>query len=470
MVSYKAPGVYIEEVDSGSRPISGASTSVAAFVGFSAHGPGELEPTEPTDSKLSDKEKKAHTSRKEARNLAKAASSHYKDAKADPQGLKPKKINNWGEFDRLYGGFEESGLMMPHAVYGWFANGGTAAYIVRVPHKEAGESAESTPASSPKSGSGSTAAKKVPSGAAVDGIGPSAFINAVKSLDVAEDVTIVVAPDLVTAFGDDDGNVDSAGLKSFQDVQMGMIEHCENEQNRLAILDAPPGQSRDKIKDWPAKIGNTAFATLYYPWIKISNPLYTPNGDHPQSLTVPPSGHVAGIWARNDAERGAWKSPANEPVRGASDLESIVTRADQAVLNPVGVNCIRAMGPDGIRVWGARTLAGDTDNWKYIAVRRLFNYVESSILQSTNWVVFEPNDAPLWGRVDRTITAFLTTLWRQGGLAGTTPEQAFYVKCDAEVNPQESIDQGVLVCEIGMAPLKPAEFVVFRISQWHPGA
>ena len=184
---------------------------------------------------------------------------------------------------------------------------------------------------------------------------------------------------------------------------------------------------------------------------------------------MPPSGHLAGIWGRNDATRGVHKAPANEIVRGAIDLEIQLTRNEHDLLNPVGINCIRAFPGQGIRVWGARTLSSDPA-WRYLNVRRLFNFLEESILNGTNWVVFEPNDQALWAKIRRTIAAFLIMQWRNGALFGSTPDEAFYVKCDAETNPAEGIDAGQVVCEIGVAPVKPAEFVVFRLAQFSGGA
>jgi phage tail sheath protein FI len=186
-------------------------------------------------------------------------------------------------------------------------------------------------------------------------------------------------------------------------------------------------------------------------------------------VTVPPSGHIAGVWARNDDTRGVHKAPANEVVRGVIELACGLTRGEHDQLNPIGVNCIRAFRGQGIRVWGARTLSSDPE-WRYLNVRRLFNFVEKSILNGTNWVVFEPNDQFLWGSVSRTITMFLRRVWRSGALFGATPEQAFYVKCDAENNPEENRDVGILTVDIGIAPTKPAEFVVFRLSQFSEGA
>jgi phage tail sheath protein FI len=186
-------------------------------------------------------------------------------------------------------------------------------------------------------------------------------------------------------------------------------------------------------------------------------------------MFIPPSGHMAGIWARSDGERGVHKAPANEVIRGALGLELSLTHNEQGVLNPVGLNCIRIFPGRGIRVWGARTLSSDPA-WRYLNVRRLFNYVEKSLYNGTQWVVFEPNDMALWERVKRDISAFLKLVWMQGALFGASPAEAFYVKCDAENNPLASRDVGQLNVEIGIAPVKPAEFVIIKISQWSPEA
>jgi len=209
---------------------------------------------------------------------------------------------------------------------------------------------------------------------------------------------------------------------------------------------------------------DSSYAALYYPWIKIDDPVLN------RPISVPPSGHIAGIWARSDNTRGVHKAPGNEVVLGAVGLAYGITKGEQDTLNPDGINCIRAFPGRGIRVWGARTLSSNP-SWRYLNVRRLFNFVEKSIERGTQWVVFEPNDMNLWARVTRDITAFLSTVWASGALFGSTPSMAFYVKCDEELNPPESRDLGRLIVEIGMCPVKPAEFVIFRISQWAgPGA
>ena len=184
---------------------------------------------------------------------------------------------------------------------------------------------------------------------------------------------------------------------------------------------------------------------------------------------MPPSGHIAGIWARTDATRGVHKAPANEMVRGALNLTYQLTRAELGVLNPQGVNCIRLFPSAGILVWGARTLAESSSEYRYLNVRRLVNMIEESIDEAMRWVVFEPNDQSLWKRIRRDVGAFLTMLWRDGALKGATPEEAFFVKCDEETNPPEVINEGRVVTLIGIAPVKPAEFVIFRISQWEGG-
>ena len=243
------------------------------------------------------------------------------------------------------------------------------------------------------------------------------------------------------------------------------MDHCENMGDRVAIIDPPPGLNAQQVKDWRVeKTGyDSKYAALYWPWVKTLNPATGLN------TFVPPSGAIAGIWGRNDDTRGVHKAPANEVVRGALDVEINITRGEHDQLNPEGINVIRAFAGRGIRVWGARTLSSDPA-WRYLNVRRLFNYLESSILNGTQWVVFEPNDLDLWQRINRTIGSFLLGIWRDGALFGATPGDAFYVKCDAETNPPDSVDAGQVIVEIGVAPVKPAEFVVFRLAQFSGGS
>jgi uncharacterized protein len=185
-------------------------------------------------------------------------------------------------------------------------------------------------------------------------------------------------------------------------------------------------------------------------------------------MMIPPSGHVAGIWARTDTTRGVHRAPANEVVLGANGLAFQVTAAEQGGLNQNGINCIRAFPGRGIRVWGARTMSSDPE-WRYVNVRRLFNYVSESIMRGTQWAVFEPNDQRLWMQLKISTTNFLTRVWRDGALFGSTPQQAFYVKCDAETNPPDVVEAGQVVVEVGISPVKPAAFVIFRISQFTGG-
>jgi uncharacterized protein len=283
---------------------------------------------------------------------------------------------------------------------------------------------------------------------------------------VADDVTMVCAPDLYSAFplGPDASDQEKKdALDKIKAVQLAMIAHSERMGDRMAILDAPPNLKPQEVKKWRERDSNfdSKYAALYYPWLTVDGP----DG---QPIEVPPCGHIAGIYARNDNERGVHKAPANEVVRGALSAQVQITKGEQDVLNPSGINCIRSFVGRGLRVWGARTLSSDPA-WRYINVRRLFNYVEESIDRGTQWIVFEPNDEDLWARVRRDVSAFLTGCWRDGMLFGASPDESFFVKCDAENNPSDVRDRGQLVIDVGLAPVKPAEFVVFRFSQYAGG-
>ena len=518
MPTYAAPGVYVEEVPSSQKVLTAAATAIAAFVGFTGRAPD--------------------------------------DDPSDPDGVKPRLVTSWTQFENLYGGFAQ-GCMLPIAVRGYFDNGGTIAYIVRIPNTtpsgqpsqlalpaadkvlgapldvtsiepdarisvvvtssdvgpehegpnpfnlsvvEGGQTVESfddltvTPgdrnvekvvnAASTKVKVKLNIEPKLDVSSMIDVMKPGTFplaqapstpvpVNGrrfagsesartgINGLAIAEDVTMVVVPDLITAATKPDKTVD---LGLWKAVQTTLITHCELHGNRMAVLDAPPGMNPQQIKEWRSDTAmyDSAFAALYYPWIRVENP--TPSNGADAELLIPPSGHIAGVWARVDETRGVWKAPANETIAGCLDVEYPVTKAEQSLLNPIGINCIRPFGTRGIRIWGGRTLASDTD-WRYLNVRRLFNMVETTILDGTQWAVFEPNDVKLWEGVKRTLTGFLTGLWREGALFGTSADQAFFVKCDAETNPPQSIDEGKLVVEVGIAPVKPAEFVIFRISQ-----
>jgi phage tail sheath protein FI len=506
---YLSPGVYMEEVDRGSKPIEGAGTACAAFVGFTQKGPVG----------------------------------------------KPTFIPNWTEFVANFGGFIKGSYLAP-SVYGYFQNGGGRCYVSRLPGGgEEGEEPKAVAALPSRTqpsieslnitaleageetvvevvkpeGEGSeeqftlivrrggteekfenlslkrgrsarnvvdvvnkeskfirvaekestlspleripnpgiypltvaapttTALAKV---SAAEIVGDAAERKGLLGLEIADDVTMVCCPDIMALY--QAGSLSMDGVKA---VQLAMIAHCENMKDRFAVLDCPPAMNPQTIKDWRMNTAgyDTKYGAVYYPWIKIADPL----GGSP--IMIPPSGYMAGIYARSDNERGVHKAPANEVVRGALEVEMQITKGEQDILNPIGVNCIRTFPGRGIRVWGARTLSSDA-SWRYINVRRLFNFVEKSIQTGTQWIVFEPNDADLWARIRRDITAFLTNVWRTGALFGATPAQAFYVKCDEETNPPSVRDAGQVIIEIGLAPVKPAEFVIFRISQWAAGS
>ena len=506
MPQYLSPGVYVEEVESGSRPIEGVGTAVAAFIGLAEQGPTN----------------------------------------------EPILVTNWGQFTQTFGEFVE-GSYLAHAVYGYFLNGGGSAYVVRV-------GADGQPSVSPPARAELTAGgddnrvgsyrvvaltggsagndvsvevvhvpegpedtfkliirgggkveeyenlttkrgrqnaatlvnaqsklvhlEEITGGGALqrpnpgtvsltgggapapgmrlsprDYVGDPADRTGFGGLEAIDTVTMVSVPDLMAAY--QKGMLDSEGLKA---VQLGLIAHCELMGDRVAILDPPPGLNAQQIREWRReKAGyDSKQATLYWPWIKVFDPATG------QNIFVPPSGHMAGVWARNDNTRGVHKAPANEVVRGAVSLELNITKSEHDLLNPEGINCIRSFPSRGVRIWGARTLSSDPA-WRYLNVRRLFNYLEKSILNGTDWVVFEPNDIALWAKIRRTIASFLVMEWRKGALFGAAPSDAFYVKCDDETNPAEGIDLGQVVCEIGVAPVKPAEFVIFRLAQFSGG-
>ena len=367
--SYLSPGVYVEEVDRGTKPLEMVGTSTVGFIGECDIGPVN----------------------------------------------EPIFCTNWSQFTKNFGDFQNSEYMA-HAVYGFFNNGGGRCYVLNV-GKADGE-------------------KKGGKAGLYIGSGLLAFTD-------VDDINMVVAP----------GQTDPA-------IQDAVLSHCENMRYRFAILDSPEVIEKGGVNKLP-KPRDSKYGAYYFPWVEVYDP-------YKGNIFMPPSGYMAGVYARVDGERGVHKAPANELVRGALGLKYTVTKGEQDILNPKGINCIREFPNRGIRVWGARTISSDA-SWRYINVRRLFNMVEASIEIGTQWAVFEPNDQRLWKRVTRDITAFMMRLWRQGALFGATPEEAFYVKCDGETNPPEVIDAGQMICEIGMCPVKPAEFVIFRIGQMPSG-
>ena len=284
------------------------------------------------------------------------------------------------------------------------------------------------------------------------------------------------ASDITAAdfIGTDNGAGNRTGIQAFLDndvvsimavpgvtdpnVQLTLVAHCENLASRFAVLDLP--RSAKKVDEIIAHrdIFSSSYAALYHPWLQVFDPLDKKN------IAIPPSGSVAGLFARSDNSRGVHKAPANEVVKACVGLDCAFNKGEQDILNPKGVNLIRSFPGQGIRVWGARTVSSDP-SWKYVNIRRLFIFIEESIKANTNWAVFEPNDQALWTRVQRTISVFLNNMWRNGSLAGASADEAFFVNIGRNTMSQDDIDNGRLVCVIGVAPVKPAEFVIFRITQ-----
>ena len=288
----------------------------------------------------------------------------------------------------------------------------------------------------------------------LDGAEPVAanYSLALGELAGLEDISIVAAPG-------------SSAYAEAQAINNLLISHAESRRAyRIAVLDLPRDQTPGQARTLRGLI-DSRYAAVYYPWVVVPNPLARPGReDIPRELALPPSGFVSGIYARNDVERGVWKAPANEVVRGALRFELDINFAQQEMLNPIGVNCLRYLSGRGFRVWGARLASSDPE-WKYVNVRRYFNYLESSIDRGTQWAVFEPNGERLWANVRQTISDFLYNEWRNGALLGTKTEEAYFVRCDRSTMTQNDLDNGRLVCLIGVAVIKPAEFVIFRIGQ-----
>jgi phage tail sheath protein FI len=237
-----------------------------------------------------------------------------------------------------------------------------------------------------------------------------------------------------------------------------LIAHATLMRYRIAILDCPPGQNVADVRKVRARLDST-YAAFYYPWVTVLDPVTR------GKLDLPPSGFVAGIYVRNDVNRGVHTAPAKEVVNLAIGLEQTLNKGQQEVLNPEGINCFRFFEGKGFRLWGARTISSDPE-WKYVNLRRYFAYLEHSIDEGTHWAVFEPNGDALWASIRRAIEDFLLKEFRSGALLGTKPEQAYFVKCDRSTMTQNDLDNGRLIVLIGVAPLRPAEFVIFRIGQW----
>jgi phage tail sheath protein FI len=543
-LDYAAPGVYIEEVDRGSRPIEGVSTAIAGFVGFTEDIRGGAEP------------------------------------------FKPMLVTNWTQYLKYFArpssdGFTDFNAYLPFAVYGYFMNGGGRCWITSIgtqlpsaspsrtqtaalqiqsrgrrpalnlsmkaeqaaggalqvvvdsgTPRSASETSSTTEttldpaefftlqirrgeqileqyenltmnAESPERGSYVVTALRSSMYVTVEDtaqpgrpisrrpvngtydlsppIVPSRLDQfsrdlegvrddrtGVKGLLEIDEITMLACPDLMRAY-----EAQLLDLEQVHGIMTLMINTCEgaadgdipNPPNRMVVLDPPPDRAKpQEVVEWLAQFNQRSmFAALYYPWIKVPNPR---NNGRP--IAVPPCGHMMGVWGRTDETRGVYKAPANEVPRGVIGLTYDTNFREQELLNPLGINCIRNFPNRGIRIWGARTLVEpDRTEWRYISVRRLVSYIAKSIELGTQWAVFEPNDEDLWARVRRTVSNFLERIWREGALFGESPEKAFYVKCDAELNPPETMILGRLYIEVGICPVRPAEFVIFRISQWN---
>lgn len=286
------------------------------------------------------------------------------------------------------------------------------------------------------------------------------------ALVTEDEITMLAAPDLVTSLAAGAMTADAVTA-----VQRAMIDHCEALHDRMVILDPPlfadggsaaTPMTTQQYLTWRDTVPSSMWAAAYGPWVEVLDP------KSGQRVAEPPSGFVAGAWARNDVENGVSHAPIGR-LRNALDLTRQFTDVEQGLLNPRGINCLRVFRGKGPVIYGVRTLSDDSE-WRYLNVRRLFNYIEESVMEGTQYAVFAPNDTDLWARLRRSIRAFLLTLWRDGALVGSTPEEAFYVKCDGETNPGEQVDQGVVTVEIGAAPVKPAEFVVIRVRQSSSGS
>lgn len=528
MPEYLSPGVYIEEVDTGNKPIEGVATSTVGFLGITERGP-----------------------------------------------LKPILITSFSEYARTFGKYVE-GRFLAYGVEGFYQNGGKRCFVMRVASDDASTIEASLAignmtvrAVGPGTWANDRVAVKVSDAGLFDPSNPqtqdlfkltvmywdqSVDLPVSPPLDPTDLATLMdpnlrnptiieqydnLSPDPLTSSfyvrrvndisnlikleqtgparppnnapplqllnGGNDGAViditdftgdpnappdQRRGLAALEqidemailccpdensvtgippgEIASRLVEQCESLKDRFAILQAP--DSAPPVSTHRPSIVSK-YAAYYYPWIRILDPL---SG---QPLEIPPGGHVAGVYARSDIERGVHKAPANEVIRGlltdpidpARGLQLQITKGQQDLLNPRGVNVLRNFPGRGNLVWGARTTTLDPD-WKYVNVRRLFIFVEESIEEATQWVVFEPNDEPLWARVRRTVGDFLTRLWMDGMLQGRTKEEAYFVRCDRTTMTQADIDNGRLIILIGIAPVKPAEFVIFRIGQWTGGS
>ena len=537
-LDYFAPGVYVEEIDRGSRPIEGIQTNIAGFIGFT------------------------------------------EDVRGEAEVGKPMLVTSWSQYMEYFAkqgsdGYTDFNAYLPFAVNGWFLNGGGRCWITSIgtqlpgteppPPEETGlkiktsggnrpallftmqpeeiengrvdvailpgeptplpEDSEAEPpfntgeyftvlisrdgeeleryehltmnpeaeaatyvvtalqespfvevadmsqigqplARRPANGRYEVSVPPVvssPERLAQEVQGIRDERTGIQGIFEIDEITMLACPDLMRAY--EAGVMDIEQVHGIMELMISLCENSSpNPPNRMVVLDPPPDKVKPQhVVQWLNQFNRRSmFAALYYPWIKVANPR---NGGRP--IAVPPCGHMLGVWSRTDETRGVYKAPANETPRGVIGLAYDCNFREQELLNPIGINCIRSFPNRGIKIWGARTLVEpDKTEWRYISVRRLISYIEKSIELGTQWVVFEPNDEDLWARVRRTVNNFLERIWREGALFGATPEQAFYVKCDGELNTPDTMMLGRLYVEIGVCPVRPAEFVIFRISQW----
>jgi phage tail sheath protein FI len=404
MPTYLAPGVYVEEIPPLARPIAGVGTSTAGFIGRVDNGVTMPPP----------------------QNVLIAGVLTAVPYVVATAGV-PKLVTSWEDFKNNFGDFQPGNLRLALAVFGFFNNGGRTCWVLRV-------------------------------GADSD---MNNLTNPLAAFEPIDDIAIVAAP----------GVTDNA-------QKLLLLQHCMRMDDRVAVLDGVNSSTFSVTAingvDITTFAKENTYGALYFPWLKVRNPIFKPGfvaADPPEVKTEfivqPPSGHVAGVYARVDSSRGVYKAPANESVFGvvSPDDGKQLTRNQQENLNPKGINVIRAFGGSTL-IYGARTVGGDLNGeFRYISVRRYMNFLKESIDEGTQFVVFEPNTPALWQRVIRSVGDFLYNQWREGALFGETAKQAFYVKCDAETNPPSVREAGQLITEIGVAIVKPAEFVIFRIQQ-----
>ncbi|XWK89418.1 MAG: phage tail sheath C-terminal domain-containing protein [Phormidium sp.] len=542
-LDYFAPGVYVEEIDRGSRPIEGVQTNIAGFIGFTETIRGGAEIG------------------------------------------KPMLVTTWNQYLEYFGkensdGFTDFDAYLPFAINGWFLNGGARCWVISIgtqlpkpaeettqPGPESNALTIKTPAKkeslqfalkAEEASNGSLTVevlpgepKSIPEDTNTPAPVPAEFFtlvvkregqelerhpnltmdrnvqpeigdyvvtavqesqyisvadltqrglplarrplngqyevspppelptqenlaryvqgvrddrSGIQGLYEIDEITMIACPDLMRAY--QAGLLDEDQIHGIMELMISLCENAApNPPNRMVVLDTPPDRIKpQQVVNWLDDFGRRSmFAALYYPWIKVANPR---NNGKP--ILIPPCGHMMGVWSRIDETRGVYKAPANETPRGVIGLSYDCNFREQELLNPRGINCIRTFPNRGIKIWGARTLVEpEKTEWRYISVRRLMSYIEKSIELGTQWVVFEPNDQDLWARVRRTVSNFLERLWREGALFGASPEQAFYVKCDETINTVETMILGRLYVEVGVCPVRPAEFVIFRISQWN---